>query len=87
MNSLVSWGIVVTSTSDVLTADASDPLMYTIMRDPVILPSSKTTIDRSTIKSHLLSDTTDPFNRVPLKLEDVVPSTFLSSFLSLGDPY
>ena len=87
MNSLVSWSIVVTSTFDVLTADASDPLMYTIMRDPVILPSSKTTIDRSTIKSHLLSDTTDPFNRVPLKLEDVVPSTFLSSFLSLGGPY
>ena len=87
MNSLVSWSIVVTSTFDVLTADASDPLMYTIMRDPVILPSSKTTIDRSTIKSHLLSDTTDPFNRVPLKLEDVVPSTFLSSFLSLGNPY
>ncbi|KZS93704.1 hypothetical protein SISNIDRAFT_474241 [Sistotremastrum niveocremeum HHB9708] len=50
-----------------------DPLMYTVMRDPVILPSSRTVIDRSTIKAHLLSDTTDPFNRVPLKLEDVVP--------------
>lgn len=43
------------------------------MRDPVILPSSKTTIDLSTIKSHLLSDPTDPFNRVPLKLEECVP--------------
>ena len=73
MNSLVSWSIVVTSTFDVLTADASDPLMYTIMRDPVILPSSKTTIDRSTIKSHLLSDPKDPFNRAPLKIEDVEP--------------
>ena len=51
-----------------------DPLMYTVMRDPVILPSSKTVIDRSTIKAHLLSDTTDPFNRVPLKLEEVIPS-------------
>ncbi|ODQ78526.1 hypothetical protein BABINDRAFT_9297 [Babjeviella inositovora NRRL Y-12698] len=48
-----------------------DPLMYTLMSDPVILPGSKISIDRSTIKSHLLSDATDPFNRMPLKLEDV----------------
>lgn len=59
----------------------ADPLMYTLMRDPVILPSSKTTIDRSTIKSHLLSDSTDPFNRQPLKFEEVVPGTFLLSCL------
>ncbi|AGO11863.1 AaceriADR096Cp [[Ashbya] aceris (nom. inval.)] len=50
-----------------------DPLMYTIMSEPVILPTSKVTIDRSTIKAHLLSDSTDPFNRTPLKLEDVIP--------------
>lgn len=50
-----------------------DPLVYTLMEDPVILPSSRTTIDRSTIRSHLLSDPTDPFNRVPLKIEDVRP--------------
>lgn len=49
-----------------------DPLMFSLMEDPVILPSSKVSIDRSTIKAHLLSDATDPFNRVPLKLEDVV---------------
>lgn len=49
-----------------------DPLMFTLMEDPVILPLSKVSIDRSTIKAHLLSDPTDPFNRVPLKLEDVV---------------
>ncbi|KDN45409.1 hypothetical protein RSAG8_04996, partial [Rhizoctonia solani AG-8 WAC10335] len=29
-----------------------DPLMYTLMRDPVKLPSSKATVDRSTIKAH-----------------------------------
>lgn len=51
-----------------------DPLMATLMRDPVFLPTSKTTVDMSTIKSHLLSDPTDPFNRVPLKIEDVVPN-------------
>lgn len=50
-----------------------DPLVYTLMEDPVILPSSRTTIDRSTIRSHLLSDPTDPFNRMPLKIEDVRP--------------
>ncbi|EIW81074.1 hypothetical protein CONPUDRAFT_55967 [Coniophora puteana RWD-64-598 SS2] len=50
-----------------------DPLMFTVMRDPVILPSSKAVIDRSTIKSHLLSDSKDPFNRVPMSIEDVVP--------------
>ena len=48
-----------------------DPLMFTLMEDPVILPGSKISIDRSTIKAHLLSDPTDPFNRMPLKLEDV----------------
>lgn len=50
-----------------------DPLMYTLMEDPVILPNSRTSIDRSTIRSHLLSDPHDPFNRVPLKMEDVIP--------------
>lgn len=58
-----------------------DPLMFTIMEDPVILPSSKVSIDRSTIKSHLLSDGTDPFNRVPLKLEDVVDDVELKEKL------
>ena len=50
----------------------TDPLMYTLMEDPVILPTSKTSIDRSTIRSHLLSDPNDPFNRAPLKIEDVI---------------
>lgn len=47
------------------------------MEDPVILPTSKTSIDRSTIRSHLLSDPNDPFNRAPLKIEDVVSDTDL----------
>lgn len=50
-----------------------DPLIYTLMEDPVILPSSRVSIDRSTIRSHLLSDPNDPFNRAPLKIEDVKP--------------
>ena len=56
-----------------LTHKLADPLMYTLMEDPVILPTSKTSIDRSTIRSHLLSDPNDPFNRAPLKIEDVIP--------------
>jgi len=49
-----------------------DPIMGSLMEDPVLLPSSKQIVDRSTIRSHLLSDPTDPFNRVPLKIEDVL---------------
>lgn len=52
---------------------APDPLMFTLMEDPVILPTSRTSVDRSTIRSHLLSDPNDPFNRAPLKIEDVIP--------------
>ncbi|PWN45419.1 hypothetical protein IE81DRAFT_320175 [Ceraceosorus guamensis] len=59
--------------------DFCDPLMATLMTEPVILPSSKAVIDLSTIKSHLLSDATDPFNRVPLKIEDVLPATDLKA--------
>lgn len=54
-----------------------DPLVFDLMTDPVILPLSKNTVDRSTIRSHLLSDPTDPFNRTPLKIEDVIPNTDL----------
>lgn len=50
-----------------------DPLMYTLMENPVILPSSKVRIDLSTIKSHLLSESNDPFNRAPLSIDQVVP--------------
>ena len=51
-----------------------DGLLYTVMKDPVTLPSSRVVVDRATIKSHLLSDSKDPFNRVPLKIEEVIPS-------------
>ncbi|BCR85178.1 ubiquitin-ubiquitin ligase UFD2 [Aspergillus chevalieri] len=59
--------------------DFLDPLIYTLMEDPVILPASRMSIDRSTIRSHLLSDPHDPFNRVPLKMEDVIPDTELKA--------
>jgi ubiquitin conjugation factor E4 B len=54
-----------------------DPLLATLMEDPVILPTSKQTLDRSTVRSHLLSDPHDPFNRVPLTIDDVIPNDAL----------
>ncbi|KAF2840616.1 putative ubiquitin fusion degradation protein UfdB [Patellaria atrata CBS 101060] len=54
-----------------------DPLMATFMVDPVILPTSKQVVDRSTIRSHLLSDPTDPFNRVPMTIDQVISATEL----------
>uniref|UniRef100_A0A182Y3P4 Ubiquitin conjugation factor E4 A n=1 Tax=Anopheles stephensi TaxID=30069 RepID=A0A182Y3P4_ANOST len=48
-----------------------DPIMSSLMSDPVILPSSRITVDRSTIARHLLSDQSDPFNRSPLTMEQV----------------
>ncbi|TAQ85089.1 hypothetical protein B7494_g6589 [Chlorociboria aeruginascens] len=56
-----------------------DPLMWSLMKDPVILPVSRTSVDRSTIRSHLLSDPHDPFNRAPLKIEEVVDDVELRS--------
>lgn len=57
--------------------DFLDPIMSTVMMDPVILPSSKQIIDRTTIARHLLSDQTDPFNRSPLSMDQVKSDTEL----------
>lgn len=42
------------------------------MTDPVILPSG-VIMDRSVITKHLLNSSTDPFNRLPLTAEQLVP--------------
>ncbi|KAH3871035.1 ubiquitin conjugation factor E4 A-like [Dreissena polymorpha] len=54
-----------------------DPIMGTLMRDPVKLPTSGNIVDRSIISRHILSDQIDPFNRQPLTLDMVVPMTEL----------
>ncbi|KAJ3028979.1 UNVERIFIED_CONTAM: hypothetical protein HDU68_000419 [Siphonaria sp. JEL0065] len=54
-----------------------DPLMATLMEDPVILPTSNITVDRSTIITQLLSNPLDPFNRMPLTIDMVVPNVEL----------
>ncbi len=62
---------------------SSDPLLFTLMEEPVILPASQVTVDLATIKSHLLSDKHDPFNRQPLSIEDVIPNAELKEKIRL----
>jgi ubiquitin conjugation factor E4 B len=53
-----------------------DPLMDTLMDDPVVLPSGKV-MDRSVIMRHLLNSNTDPFNRQPLSEDMLTDATDL----------
>ena len=53
--------------------DFVDPLMDTLMEDPVLLPTSGNIMDRSVIHRHLLNSQTDPFNRAPLTESDLQP--------------
>ncbi|MPD03692.1 Ubiquitin conjugation factor E4 B [Portunus trituberculatus] len=55
---------------------ATDPLMQTLMEDPVELPSG-VVMDRPTIVRHLLNDPTDPFTRQPLSEEQLLPAETL----------
>lgn len=55
----------------------TDPILSSVMEDPVLLPTSNTIVDRSTIRAHLLSDTRDPFSRAPLTMDMVQPATEL----------
>jgi len=54
-----------------------DPIMSTLMQDPVTLPASGMVCDRPVIERHLLSDPSDPFNRKPLKAEHLIPNVEL----------
>jgi ubiquitin conjugation factor E4 B len=56
-----------------------DPLLSTIMKDPVLLPTSNHIVDRATIYQHLLNDEKDPFNRMPLTVGMLVPQEELKS--------
>ncbi|XP_052772600.1 ubiquitin conjugation factor E4 A-like isoform X2 [Mya arenaria] len=56
-----------------------DPIMGTLMREPVKLPTSGNIVDRSIISRHILSDQNDPFNRAPLSLDMVVPMVDLKA--------
>jgi ubiquitin conjugation factor E4 A len=56
-----------------------DPIMESLMTDPVMLPSSRKIMDRNVIARHILSDQTDPFNRQPLSLDMVIPQPELKA--------
>ncbi|KAI5159450.1 hypothetical protein NEAUS03_0309 [Nematocida ausubeli] len=49
-----------------------DPLTFGLMKDPVILRTSNTRVDRSTAAMILMTDPTDPFTRDPLTEEDIL---------------
>ena len=48
-----------------------DPLMQTLISDPVYLPTSNLIMDRHIIERHLITEKFDPFNRKPLKKTDL----------------
>lgn len=60
-----------------------DPLIGTIMRDPVKLPTSNIIVDRITIEKHLSTDKTDPFNRQPLESKDLIPQQELKKKIDM----
>lgn len=55
-----------------------DPLMDTLMTDPVLLPSGQV-MDRSVIMRHLLNSNTDPFNRQPLTEDMLQPGKSIAT--------
>uniref|UniRef100_A0A061R568 RING-type E3 ubiquitin transferase n=1 Tax=Tetraselmis sp. GSL018 TaxID=582737 RepID=A0A061R568_9CHLO len=56
-----------------------DPIMACVMLDPVVLPDSGITVDRSTIERHLMSQQNDPFNRSALTVEMLTPDAVLKA--------
>jgi hypothetical protein len=58
-----------------------DPILNVLMKDPVILPDSKVTLDRKTIQRHLTISATDPFSRCHLSEEDLIPNQALKKKL------
>lgn len=71
--------------SDDWMADApdefKDPLMMTVMSDPVLLPSG-TVMDRPIIMRHLLNSNTDPFNRQHLTEDMLQPGEIFYKILN-----
>ncbi|KAJ1607366.1 ubiquitin-fusion degadation-2 (UFD2) like protein [Cryptosporidium canis] len=54
-----------------------DPIMQDIMHDPVLLPTSSKIMDRMVIERILISDGVDPFNRLPLSRDELIPQKSL----------
>lgn len=62
-------------TSNLVYFFITDPLMDTLLEDPVVLPSG-TVMEKSIILRHLLNSQTDPFNRQPLSEDELKPGEF-----------
>ena len=58
-----------------------DPMMFELMEDPVLLPTSGKVMDRKHIMRHLLSTPNDPFNRMTLTEEMLKPGTFQIGYM------
>merc|ERR1712048_1054059 len=56
-----------------------DPIMQTLMTDPVILVRNKNAKDTNkyVIERHLMNNPNNPFNREPLSKNDLIPDTEL----------
>lgn len=54
-----------------------DPIMADLMTDPVLIPTSNKIMDRKHITRIILADDHDPFTRMPLRLDQLVPQTEL----------
>ncbi|KAJ2810814.1 Ubiquitin conjugation factor E4 [Coemansia furcata] len=59
-----------------------DPLLASLISDPVRLPTSGNVMDLSAIKGQLLSDPRDPFNRAPLTIDMLEPMPELKAEIS-----
>ncbi|CAG9813429.1 unnamed protein product [Phaedon cochleariae] len=59
-----------------------DPLMDTLMVDPVLLPSGQV-MDRAVIMRHLLNSNTDPFNRQVLTEDMLIPADDLKERIQI----
>lgn len=66
--------------------DIMDPIMCSIMKEPILLPSSKKIMDKSVICRYLLSDQEDPFNREPLDIEELEQFNRLPETMELMKP-
>ena len=54
--------------------DFLDPLTFIIMKNPVVMKTSKTTIDMTTFNQIMLNDQLDPFSRQPINETLIFPN-------------
>lgn len=59
-------------------SDLCDPLLMTLMKDPVKLPNGAVWMDREVIQKHLTDQSSDPFTRTPLTIDDITKENMKS---------